>query len=274
MPISHAFLAARGNNRNERVSLALDKVGVPILNGAVASMAGMAPLAFAHSYVFQTFFKAMMLVVLLGTVHSLCFLPVLLSFIGPKRTSRPRVFLPPGLMESLFLQKSSEPATTDVDKAKETNFLQQQQHLIQTVNGNGVSSDSLATRQHSLVESASNLSAGSGLKKFVETTVLPTSSPLPLEVSSHLTTSLRRTKFAKSYQISKENQHQLLSGDYAIMSFAHKTSSQSSDSSFKSFDTVENVSNSTTLTPYSDAVFYSFDDVDNNFDTFSAPKEI
>ncbi|CAD5115001.1 unnamed protein product [Dimorphilus gyrociliatus] len=92
--ISHAFMAATGKNRNERVSTALNKVGVPILNGALSSILGIIMLASAHSYIFVSFFKTMLLVIVLGLFHSLLVLPVLLSFIGPRRTSKPRVYIP------------------------------------------------------------------------------------------------------------------------------------------------------------------------------------
>lgn len=91
--ISHAFMAATGKNRNERVMAALEKVGVPILNGAITSILGILMLAFASSYVFKSFFKTMLLVILLGIGHSLLLLPVILSFIGPRRTAKP-VFVP------------------------------------------------------------------------------------------------------------------------------------------------------------------------------------
>lgn len=92
--ISHAFMSATGKNRNYRVVAAMEKVGVPILNGAITSILGILMLGFAKSYVFQSFFKTMLLVMLLGLFHSVMLLPVLLSFVGPSRTSRPRVFIP------------------------------------------------------------------------------------------------------------------------------------------------------------------------------------
>ena len=92
--ISHAFMTATGKNRNERVMAALEKLGVPILNGAFSSILGILMLAFAGSYIFKSFFKTMLLVIVLGLAHSLLLLPVVLSFIGPRRTSKPRMFIP------------------------------------------------------------------------------------------------------------------------------------------------------------------------------------
>ena len=92
--ISHAFMTATGKNRNERVTVALERVGVPTLNGATSSLLCIAILCLGSSYIFNAMFKTLMLVVLLGLVHALVFLPVMLSFIGPRRTSKPRVFIP------------------------------------------------------------------------------------------------------------------------------------------------------------------------------------
>lgn len=92
--ISHAFMTATGKNRNERVTVALEKVGIPILNGAFSSLLCIFILFLGESYVFTAMFKTMMLVAILGVLHALVFLPVFLSFIGPRRTSKPRVFIP------------------------------------------------------------------------------------------------------------------------------------------------------------------------------------
>ena len=75
--ISHAFMAATGKNRNRRVVAAMDKVGVPILNGVITSILGILMLAFAKSDAFQSFFKKMLLVMVLGLFHSIMLLPVL-----------------------------------------------------------------------------------------------------------------------------------------------------------------------------------------------------
>ena len=91
--ISHAFMTASGKNRNVRVGQALEKVGVPILNGALSSILGILMLAFATTYVYKTFFQTMLLVTLLGLGHALLLLPVLLSFVGPRRTGTPRIFV-------------------------------------------------------------------------------------------------------------------------------------------------------------------------------------
>jgi len=63
---------------------------LPILNGAAASLLSTLVMCLGNSYVFVSFYKTMILVFVLGVLHSVVFLPVLLSFVGPRRTNRPR----------------------------------------------------------------------------------------------------------------------------------------------------------------------------------------
>ena len=57
-------------------------------------------MSLGNSYVFASFYKTMILVFILGVLHSVVFLPVLLSFVGPRRTSRPRTFVAPSVTSS------------------------------------------------------------------------------------------------------------------------------------------------------------------------------
>ncbi len=91
--ISHSFMTATGKSRNERVSMALEKVGGIILNEAVSLFLGISLLGFGSSYLVTSFFKCMIDVIGLGLLHSVILLPVLLTFIGPRRTFQPRVFI-------------------------------------------------------------------------------------------------------------------------------------------------------------------------------------
>ena len=92
--ITHAFMTATGKNRNERVETALWKVSVPICNSALSTILATLMLAFGNSFMFTSFFKSTIILVTLSVLHSLIFLPVILSFVGPRRTSKPRVFIP------------------------------------------------------------------------------------------------------------------------------------------------------------------------------------
>ena len=58
-------------------------LGLPILQGAISTILGVIGLALAPSYIFLTFFKMVLLVIVLGALHGLILLPVLLSFLGP-----------------------------------------------------------------------------------------------------------------------------------------------------------------------------------------------
>ncbi|XP_071126144.1 patched domain-containing protein 3-like [Mytilus edulis] len=79
----HAFVQAEGN-RNVRVAQALDMAGGPIFNGAISTVIGVLMLAFSSSYVFFSFFKIMLLVMVFGLIHSVFLLPVILAYIGPQ----------------------------------------------------------------------------------------------------------------------------------------------------------------------------------------------
>ena len=92
--MSHSFMIATGKSRNERVSMALEKVGGIIMNEAISLFLGILMLAFGSSFLFTSFFKCMVDVIALGLLHSMILLPVLLTFIGPRRTNKPKVFIP------------------------------------------------------------------------------------------------------------------------------------------------------------------------------------
>lgn len=91
---SHAFMTATGKSRNERVTAALVKVGASILTGACCSFLSVCSLYFGSSFIFASFFKTTAFALLLGVLHSIVFLPVMLSFVGPRRTGKPRLFIP------------------------------------------------------------------------------------------------------------------------------------------------------------------------------------
>ncbi|KAL1276849.1 hypothetical protein QQF64_036472 [Cirrhinus molitorella] len=73
---------------NEKAVDAVAKLGYPIVQGAMSTIAGVVVLAAAQSYIFRTFFKIMFLVILFGAVHGVAFIPVFLTFIGTCSDSR------------------------------------------------------------------------------------------------------------------------------------------------------------------------------------------
>ena len=81
--IVHAFLASVGKgDRNRRALKACTRVGLPIFNSACSTILGIILLGFCKSYIFKSFFKSILILMCLGLLNSLIFLPVLLSCIG------------------------------------------------------------------------------------------------------------------------------------------------------------------------------------------------
>ncbi|VDI43157.1 Hypothetical predicted protein [Mytilus galloprovincialis] len=81
--VCHAYVQAKGDTRDQRVAVAIDHAGGPILNGALSTIIGVVMLAFSKSFIFFSFFKVMLMVMLFGLLYSVFLLPVVLSFIGP-----------------------------------------------------------------------------------------------------------------------------------------------------------------------------------------------
>ena len=67
----------------ERVKDSMYALGLPIVQGAISTILGVIGLALVPSYIFFTFFKMVLIVIVLGALHGLILLPVLLSFLGP-----------------------------------------------------------------------------------------------------------------------------------------------------------------------------------------------
>ncbi|CAM4652117.1 unnamed protein product [Leuciscus chuanchicus] len=88
--ISYAFVSSEKSSVNEKAMDALNKLGYPIVQGAVSTIAGVVVLAAAESYIFRTFFKIMFLVILFGAVHGIIFIPVFLTFLGTCSNSHER----------------------------------------------------------------------------------------------------------------------------------------------------------------------------------------
>ncbi|XP_063446692.1 patched domain-containing protein 3-like [Mytilus trossulus] len=82
--VCHGFMESAKSNRDDGAKGAIVRAGGPIFNGAVSSILGIIMLSFSKSFIFRSFFKVMLLIVLFGASHSLLFLPVILSLCGPK----------------------------------------------------------------------------------------------------------------------------------------------------------------------------------------------
>ena len=81
--ISYAYLSGRGLSADDRLREALHSLGLPILQGGISTILAVGTLALAPSYIYVTFFKTNLLVIVFGMVHGMLLLPVLLSLLGP-----------------------------------------------------------------------------------------------------------------------------------------------------------------------------------------------
>ncbi|XP_069133104.1 patched domain-containing protein 3-like isoform X2 [Argopecten irradians] len=91
--ICHAFLTSEGRDRNARVCKALEMTAGPIFNSAVSSIVGIIMLILSESYVFISFFRVMLLVILFGLFHGLFVLPIVFSLVGPTKPMKGNVRL-------------------------------------------------------------------------------------------------------------------------------------------------------------------------------------
>ena len=76
-----AYNFAKGINltAEDRLRNALYSVGTPILLSASSTILGVSFMAFTESYIFRSFLKTIILVIVLGALHGLVILPVLLT---------------------------------------------------------------------------------------------------------------------------------------------------------------------------------------------------
>jgi hypothetical protein len=80
--ISYSFMASDGETAEEKLADALEKVGLPIVQGSVSSIFGVIVLGFIPAYIYRTFFKTVFMVMFFGALHGLLLLPVLLTIFG------------------------------------------------------------------------------------------------------------------------------------------------------------------------------------------------
>ncbi|ESO88138.1 hypothetical protein LOTGIDRAFT_165877 [Lottia gigantea] len=81
--IGHTFMTISGT-RSERSTYTLKTIGPAVFNGGFSTLLAFVLLANSSSYGFALFFRVFLTVVLFGLFHGLCFLPVLLSWFGPR----------------------------------------------------------------------------------------------------------------------------------------------------------------------------------------------
>ncbi|CAG5117286.1 unnamed protein product, partial [Candidula unifasciata] len=79
-----AYMISDEHSSMDRAKDAIIHASGPIFNGGLSSFIGVFILIFSESYIFQSFFKIMVLVIGFGVAHAVFLVPVTLSFIGPK----------------------------------------------------------------------------------------------------------------------------------------------------------------------------------------------
>ncbi|XP_046556236.1 patched domain-containing protein 3-like [Haliotis rubra] len=86
--VCSAYMLSEGQTRNDRARNAIIHAAGPIFNGGLSTFIGICTLVVSQSYVFQSFFRIMVLVVLFGMSHAVLLMPVLLSLVGPMESNR------------------------------------------------------------------------------------------------------------------------------------------------------------------------------------------
>nr|CBN82159.1 Patched domain-containing protein 3 [Dicentrarchus labrax] len=77
--MSYVFVSSKKPNANDKAVDALSSLGYPIIQGALSTILGVSVLAASEFHTFRTFFKIFFLVILIGMLHGLIFVPVALT---------------------------------------------------------------------------------------------------------------------------------------------------------------------------------------------------
>ncbi|XP_055956287.1 patched domain-containing protein 3 [Patella vulgata] len=80
--VGHTFMTISGN-RQERSLKTLKSIGPAVFNGGFSTFLAFVLLSTSTSYGFSLFFRVFFSVVVFGLFHGLCYLPVVLSWVGP-----------------------------------------------------------------------------------------------------------------------------------------------------------------------------------------------
>lgn len=99
--ICYAYMSSKATCAEDRVRESLYALGLPIIQGAISTILGVAALILAGSYIFMVFFKMIFLVIVFGALHGMFLLPVLLSLFGPGACTRPEKWRHSSINKSL-----------------------------------------------------------------------------------------------------------------------------------------------------------------------------
>ncbi|KRY73486.1 Patched domain-containing protein 3 [Trichinella pseudospiralis] len=77
--IAHAFVVSDCKSPTQRAKRAVSRMAWPVIQGGVSTILGVVVLSNLDSYMVLAFFKTVLLVIMLGMLHAIVFLPVLLS---------------------------------------------------------------------------------------------------------------------------------------------------------------------------------------------------
>ncbi|UYV79697.1 daf-6 [Cordylochernes scorpioides] len=78
--VLHAFRDSEEKDPNKKIQDSLYKVGLPIIQGCISSFIAILALILEGAFIFWTFFRIILLVLMFGALHSLFLLPILLYF--------------------------------------------------------------------------------------------------------------------------------------------------------------------------------------------------
>ncbi|CAE8600296.1 unnamed protein product [Polarella glacialis] len=105
-----------------RAVASMEEVGPAVLMGALTTLVATLPLGLATSIIFRTFFKCMIGINVLGSLHGLVFMPAVLALAGDfpcrcrKNDQRANVSLAGNELENPGLPEPGSPTGTRADR--------------------------------------------------------------------------------------------------------------------------------------------------------------
>jgi Niemann-Pick C1 protein len=82
--VGHMFMTIDCPDKEERAIRSVLEIGPAVFHGGMSTLLMFGAMATVNSYSSQAFIKVFFLVIVFGLYHGLIFLPIVLSWIGPK----------------------------------------------------------------------------------------------------------------------------------------------------------------------------------------------